>query len=108
MQQNKCKNSNDQKITLSTMPPDKAIMMVNGLCLQPENNSTANGANIYAVPCNQTNQSQIWIRSGTSYVNVASGKCMDIYGASTSNGAALIQWTCHGGTNQQFNGPPNP
>ena len=31
-----------------------------------------------------------------------SGKCLDVYGASTDAGAQAIQWICHGGTNQQW------
>ena len=35
-------------------------------------------------------------------VNRASGKALDISGASTADGAAAQQWTRHDGTNQQF------
>ncbi|WP_328993585.1 non-reducing end alpha-L-arabinofuranosidase family hydrolase [Kribbella sp. NBC_01245] len=35
-------------------------------------------------------------------VNRASGKAMDVSGASTANGAAIQQWSRHDGTNQQF------
>jgi len=31
-----------------------------------------------------------------------SGKCMDVEGGSTASGAKVIQWTCHGGENQQI------
>jgi hypothetical protein len=31
-----------------------------------------------------------------------SGKCLDVSGASTADGAVVIQWTCGGGTNQMF------
>ena len=31
-----------------------------------------------------------------------SGKCLDVYGASTDAAAPAIQWTCHGGLNQQW------
>jgi len=31
-----------------------------------------------------------------------SGKCLDIFGASTDAGASAIQWICHGGLNQQW------
>src|SRR5262245_56808465 len=31
-----------------------------------------------------------------------SGKCLDVFGASTGAGASAIQWTCHGGANQQW------
>ncbi|WP_223279682.1 RICIN domain-containing protein [Streptomyces sp. SDr-06] len=35
-------------------------------------------------------------------VNELSGKCLDVSGASTANGAAVIQYTCNGNTNQQL------
>ena len=31
-----------------------------------------------------------------------SDKCLDVYGASTEAAASVIQWTCHGGENQQW------
>jgi uncharacterized repeat protein (TIGR03803 family) len=31
-----------------------------------------------------------------------SGKCLDMFGASTDAGAQAIQWVCHGGPNQQW------
>lgn len=31
-----------------------------------------------------------------------SGKCLDVGGGSALNGAEVVQWDCHGGTNQQF------
>src|ERR1044072_933365 len=35
-------------------------------------------------------------------VNEHSGKCLDVSGFSTADGAAVQQWTCTGGTNQEF------
>lgn len=35
-------------------------------------------------------------------VNQQSGKCLDVSGVSTADGAPVIQWTCHTGLNQQF------
>jgi hypothetical protein len=37
-----------------------------------------------------------------SVINRNSNKCVDIYAAQQQNGAAVIQWTCHGGANQKF------
>jgi hypothetical protein len=31
-----------------------------------------------------------------------SGKCLDVFGASTDAVAPVIQWVCHGGQNQQW------
>jgi hypothetical protein len=38
-------------------------------------------------------------------VNRNSGKVIDVNGASTADGAAVIQWTDHGGNNQQWTLP---
>ncbi|SDE49436.1 RICIN domain-containing protein [Glycomyces harbinensis] len=35
-------------------------------------------------------------------VNRNSGKCLDVVNGSTANGAEIIQYDCHGGTNQQW------
>jgi hypothetical protein len=35
-------------------------------------------------------------------INYNSGKCMDVSGPSTANGATIYQWTCHSGFNQQW------
>ncbi|GAA3463874.1 RICIN domain-containing protein [Saccharothrix longispora] len=37
-------------------------------------------------------------------VDVGSGKCLDVNGGSsaTADGTRVVQWTCHGGTNQQW------
>lgn len=42
--------------------------------------------------------------SGSYFEIVArhSGKCLDVSGVSSANGANVIQWDCHGGTNQQW------
>jgi endoglucanase len=36
----------------------------------------------------------------TPITNRNSGKCVDVVSASTADGAEIIQWDCHGGTNQ--------
>lgn len=40
----------------------------------------------------------------TSYtlVNRNSGKCLDVNGSSTADGADILQWTCNGGSNQKW------
>jgi hypothetical protein len=48
-----------------------------------------------------------WEQAGSSgsysrLVAKHSGRCMDVYGASRDNGAAIIQWDCHNGDNQAW------
>src|SRR5689334_877776 len=39
-------------------------------------------------------------------VAMHSGKCLDVYGASTDDAARVIQWPCHGGENQHWRVAP--
>jgi hypothetical protein len=41
-------------------------------------------------------------QQGVTIVGGQSGRCIDISGASTANGAQAQLWDCHGGTNQRF------
>ncbi|MEV0155111.1 endo-1,4-beta-xylanase [Micromonospora sp. NPDC050686] len=40
--------------------------------------------------------------TGNRLRNEASGRCLDVNGASSTNGAQMIIWDCHTGANQQF------
>ncbi|WP_328650099.1 ricin-type beta-trefoil lectin domain protein [Micromonospora sp. NBC_00330] len=42
------------------------------------------------------------VGTAVGLVNPASGRCLDVNGASTTAGAATIIWDCHGGTNQRW------
>jgi hypothetical protein len=70
------------------------------LCVQ-ENANTVTQEN-----CNASATGQQWSVTTTgSHVNVvsrATGECLDVNGASTANSAAIITYTCNGGTNQQW------
>ncbi|HLL37266.1 MAG TPA: RICIN domain-containing protein [Streptomyces sp.] len=70
------------------------------LCLR-ENAST-----VTQETCDASSAAQQWSLTTTgSYVNVksrATGECLDVNGASTADSAAIITYTCNGGTNQQW------
>ncbi|MGW2703216.1 RICIN domain-containing protein [Streptomyces sp. NPDC001340] len=69
------------------------------LCLQ-ENASTVTQEN-----CTGATAQQWSVVTSGSYVNIkarASDECLDVSGASTANFAAIITYTCNGGTNQQW------
>ncbi|MFF3904655.1 RICIN domain-containing protein [Streptomyces sp. NPDC001848] len=70
------------------------------LCVQ-ENPSDVTQEN-----CDASATDQQWSVTTTgSYVNIksrATGECLDVSGASTANSAAIITYTCNGGTNQQW------
>jgi endo-1,4-beta-xylanase len=40
--------------------------------------------------------------TGNRLRNDASGRCLDVNGANSANGAQMIIWDCHSGANQQF------
>jgi len=79
-------------------------------CLDVTGRSTANGVHIQQWTCNGgTNQEWYPKVVGTfpagdiyNMVNLNSGKCLDVTGASTANGAIVEQWPCNGGTNQKW------
>lgn len=70
------------------------------LCLT-ENASTVTQEN-----CSPSATAQQWtLGTSGSYVTLrsrATGECLDVSGGSTANAAALITYTCNGGTNQQW------
>ncbi|MGW7129068.1 RICIN domain-containing protein [Streptomyces bobili] len=76
------------------------VVRSSSLCVQ-ENANTVSQEN-----CSASTNAQQWsLTTSGSYVNVksrASGECLDVNGASTANSAAVITYTCNGGTNQQW------
>ncbi|MFF7266537.1 RICIN domain-containing protein [Streptomyces sp. NPDC008159] len=70
------------------------------LCVR-ENANTVTQEN-----CDSSAINQQWSLTTTgSYVNVksrATGECLDVNGGSTADSAAIITYTCNGGTNQQW------
>lgn len=97
-----CNGGNNQKYWFKSVGSGYYQLMVrnSSLCVQ-ENASTVTQEN-----CNTSSTGQQWSLTTTgSYVNVksrASGECLDVNGASTANSAAIITYTCNGGTNQQW------
>ena len=78
-------------------------------CIAPSNNGTANGTLMVIQDCNgstaQNYTAMPMSASGVyAFKNVASGRCLNIQGASTANGARLGLWDCGStpGTNAQF------
>lgn len=79
-----------------------------GNCLDLPGGSTTTGAQLRAFACSSGAAGQNFTYtpvSGTSdtyTITTRSGQCVDVYGASTADDAAIIQWPCHGGTNQRW------
>ncbi|WP_128431298.1 RICIN domain-containing protein [Streptomyces cyaneus] len=97
-----CNGGNNQKYWFKSVGSGYYQLMVrsSSLCVQ-ENANTVTQEN-----CNASSTNQQWSLTTTgSYVNVksrATGECLDVNGASTANSAAVITYTCNGGTNQQW------
>ncbi|MEU9570794.1 RICIN domain-containing protein [Streptomyces massasporeus] len=102
IKQHDCNGGGNQKYWFKSAGSGYYQLMVrnSSLCVQ-ENASTVTQEN-----CASSATNQQWSLTTTgSYVNVtsrASGECLDVNGASTANGAALITYTCNAGTNQQW------
>ncbi|MGL5909731.1 MAG: GH12 family glycosyl hydrolase domain-containing protein [Phycicoccus sp.] len=63
---------------------------------------TTNGTSIQLWDCAAGNARQSWTRDGETFVNPASGLCLDVQGASTDDGARVQLWGCHGGDAQRW------
>ncbi len=63
---------------------------------------TTSGAAAQLWDCTVGSTRQAWRRSGEAFVNPASGKCLDVNGASRIDGAAVQLWSCHGGPAQRW------
>lgn len=94
--------------------PDGTFLLINrnsGKCLDVVNASTADGANVQQFTCHRGANQRWYIRSDLGrgghansyrFVNVASGKCLDVVDASIANQANVQQFSCHGGANQRW------
>ena len=76
-------------------------------CFGPAGNGTANLTKIEVQDCNgSTNQA--WnitadANTGAFQIkNVAAGRCLDVSGGSTADGAPMLMYDCWGGGNQRF------
>ncbi|MEU5093484.1 RICIN domain-containing protein [Streptomyces sp. NPDC020996] len=97
-----CNGGNNQKYWFKSLGGGYYQLMTrhSSLCVQE------NAATVTQEDCDASATAQQWsvVASG-SYVNIksrASGECLDVSGASTANSAAIITYTCNGGTNQQW------
>ncbi|MEV6829483.1 ricin-type beta-trefoil lectin domain protein [Amycolatopsis sp. NPDC051102] len=75
-----------------------------GRCVDIQANGTADGTAIALWDCNGGNN-QKWTRTGSTFTNPATGKCLDA-NSSTANGSPVRLWGCNGsgGQNWQVNG----
>jgi hypothetical protein len=102
LKQYDCNGGTNQKYWFRSVGGGSYQLMVrnSSLCVQ-ENANTVTQEN-----CDASAPSQQWSLTTTgSHLNVrsrASGECLDVNGGSTANGAAIITYTCNGGTNQQW------
>ncbi|MFF4801414.1 RICIN domain-containing protein [Streptomyces sp. NPDC001351] len=97
-----CNGGTNQKYWFKSLGSGYYQLVVrnSSLCVQ-ENASTVTQEN-----CSSAATTQQWsLTTSGSYANVksrASDECLDVSGASTVNSAAIITYTCNGGTNQQW------
>jgi hypothetical protein len=89
----------------------KVCNRATGKCLGVDAGSTNDGAKVTQLTYNSTNTSMRWRMVQTApqqykFTNKKSGKVMDIFGKSTANGTALVQWSSNDQTNQRFSFTP--
>ncbi|WP_179957574.1 basic secretory protein-like protein [Exilibacterium tricleocarpae] len=76
------------------------------LAVRPGSGDRSDGQNIEQQSCDGSTGRRFGIIDyGNNIValqNVGSGKCVDVEGARTGDGANILQWGCHGNSNQKF------
>jgi len=96
-----CNGGTNQKYWFKSVGSGYYELMTrhSSLCL------TENATNVTQENCAAATTQQWSVTTSGSYALLksrASGECLDVNGASTANSAALITYTCNGGTNQQW------
>jgi len=101
-----CHGNANQRFGLRALDGGHAIVTsYSGQCLQAA--GTASGSAVTIQTCGATSALQrvqlgVAMWPSAPQRSASSGQCMDVYGASTTAGAAVIQWPCHGGANQDW------
>lgn len=89
--------------------PIELSSAASNLCLEPLNDSPAQGTAIVQEPCNGS-EGQLWVLSASRYVpgayyfhyeNLLTGMCLDARGSAT-NKTPVQQWTCNTITNEDW------
>jgi Ricin-type beta-trefoil lectin domain len=92
-------------------PVYELVSAYDGKCLDVYRRATGNGSRVDQWTCNGgSNQLRKVLQAGTTsgnlpiyeFVGVGSGRCLDVYGDSHANGAAVDIWDCNGQANQQW------
>ena len=107
--QSACTGASAQLWTFTSVTGGFKIVSVSDptLCLNIPSGSTTRGAQVAVSTCASGGAAgQVWNPQSTGsdvhLVNTTSQMCMDITGASTADGAKIIQWTCSGALNQTW------
>ncbi|MFG2955286.1 RICIN domain-containing protein [Streptomyces sp. NPDC048291] len=96
-----CNSGTNQKWWFKDLGTGYYELMGRGssLCLQEDS------TDVTQEDCTGATTQQWSVVTSGSYVNIkarTTGECLDVNGASTANSAAIITYTCNGGTNQQW------
>ena len=83
-------------------------LRIDGECIGLLNDSSGSGDKYIIEACDEDDATQLYKRNGLAWESATHRSpvmCMDITGASSAPGTEIIQWSCHGGTNQQWADP---
>ena len=92
-----CLGNTNQAWTLNT----DGSVTDSGLCLGTPVGNSGNGAPLTATACTGAPNQQ-WSRTGTSLLNLASERCLDVDSGNATNGRQLLVWDCLNDGNQAF------
>ena len=91
-----CHTNSNQQFT-----QDGKALRVQGKCLEVPANASP-GAQAQIWDCTGAANQQWDLNGNGTASNVQNGLCLDVNGAATANGSAVIAWNCHTGANQRW------
>ncbi|BCJ54335.1 endo-1,3-beta-glucanase [Actinoplanes sp. NBRC 14428] len=93
-----CNGSDAQKWT----PQADGTLRAMGKCMDPAGGALGNNTPIQLVTCNGNPVQRFTLSAAGDLVNVSANRCVDIKDWNSANGAALVLYDCHGGSNQKW------
>lgn len=96
-----CHGSDNQRFNLPSAGTTGEIRAYGGSMCLGSSRDGQNGDVIVVQSCQGT-ASQQWTQTTAGEVHSSSGKCMDVFGPRTDDGATVGLWSCHGADNQRW------
>ena len=95
-----CHGGENQRFTVPAVGASGPLRVYGSMCVAVDAGAPAEES-VTIQPCTDA-LAQRWTATSDGELRSGTGRCLDVWGARTENGARLATWECHGGANQRF------